>query len=33
MITHLYLTYENLKNYLKIFILKTENEVKRTNLI
>jgi hypothetical protein len=33
MITPLFLTYENLKNYLNILILKSENEVKRTNLI
>jgi hypothetical protein len=33
MITHLFFIFENLKNYLKIFILKSENEVKRTNLI
>jgi hypothetical protein len=33
MITHLFLTYEHLKNYLKIIIQKSENEVKRTNLI
>jgi hypothetical protein len=31
--THLVFTYENLKNYLRILIQKSENEIKRTNLI